>query len=274
MTFSGKRVILTGGNSGIGRAAAVQLAAQGAKVVVLARNAARNAETVAAMTSAGGRGCAALSCDVTQDADVARAIAEALTALGGGCDVLICCQGYARCAPVTAQSLEEMQALMDTNFWGHVRVVRALAPVFKAQRSGTIHLVASMLGFMSMYGYAAYSASKFAIAGFADGLRQEMLPYGVGVQVFYPPTTDTPGLTTENESKPALTRRIEGSSTTYTADDVARTMLSGIAAGREVNMVGVEAWAIYRLFKWMPSLVHWVIDREVHAHVREKGLDV
>ena len=267
--YAGKRVLITGANSGIGRAAALQLAKQGARVVVLARSPARNAEVEAALGAVGAQG-RAIATDVTDDASVEAAVAEALRFLGG-VDLLICNAGYAACSPVATQSLETMRGLMETNFWGHVRVVKAVLPAMKASRGGQIALVTSMLGFMSFYGYAAYSASKYAIVGFAEGLRQELVPYDIGLHVFFPPTTDTPGLEAENETKPKLTWEIEGTSTTYTADQVAASLLGGLAAKHKVGMVGLEAWAIYALKRWFPGLVDRVLDGKVHAWVRKGG---
>lgn len=268
-TYADKRVLITGGNSGIGRAAALQLAKQGARLVILARNPGRNAEVEAELVAAGASARAIVT-DVTSDASVQAAVAEALAFLGG-VDLLICNAGFAACSPVEAQDVDAMRGLMETNFWGHVRVVKAVLPSMKASKGGQIALVTSMLGFMSFYGYAAYSASKYAIVGFAEGLRQELVPYGIGLHVFYPPTTDTPGLEAENETKPKLTWEIEGTSTTYTADQVAASLLSGLKAERKVGMVGVEAWVIYALKRWLPRVVDTVLDQKVHAWVKKGG---
>ncbi len=129
-----------------------------------------------------------------------------------------------------------------------------------------------MLGFMSFYGYSGYAASKFAIVGFAEALRQEALPYGVHVCVFFPPTTDTPGLEAENETKPALTWAIEGSSRKFSPEDVARVMLAGFARHRFTNMIGVDSWAIFWLSRLAPGLVRWVIDRELWGYVKKHGM--
>jgi NAD(P)-dependent dehydrogenase (short-subunit alcohol dehydrogenase family) len=273
MDLRGKRVVLSGGSSGIGKEAAILLARQGCDVAIVARDAARleAARAEIAAAAAPGRKVIAVSADVTSDESVDAAAREVLATLGG-VDVLVANQGYARCAPITEQSMDEVRALLDTNFLGHVRLVKAFAPAMKAQRSGTVCLVASMLGFMGFYGYGAYAASKFAIAGFGEALRQELLPHGVQVNVFYPPTTDTPGLEAENETKPALTGAIEGSSRTFTAVQVAQAMLDGISSRAFVSMVGLDSWAIYWLSRFAPRLVRWVIDRELWAFVRKQGV--
>ncbi len=265
------RAAISGGSSGIGAAAAILLAKQGCDVALLARDLGRLEATAAQVRAAApGRKVIVVSMDATDDKSVADACQRVLSELGG-LDLLVANQGYARCAPVWEASMDDFRDIMDTNFFGHVRLVKGFAEHFKQQRSGRICLVTSMLGFMSFYGYGAYAASKFAIAGFGESLRQEMLPYGVSVSVFYPPTTDTPGLATENETKPPLTWAIEGSSRKFTSEQVAEAMLAGASAGRFVSMVGLDSWAIFRLSRWVPGVVRWVIDRELWAYVKKNG---
>jgi len=96
-----------------------------------------------------------------------------------------------------------------------------------------------------------------------------MLPFGVGVTVFYPPTTDTPGLKAENETKPALTWAIEGSSKQFTSEAVAAELLSGIRKRKFTNMIGSEAWFIYYATRFAPGVVRWIIDRDLWKHQRK-----
>lgn len=270
MDVRNKKVVIAGGSSGIGKAAAIQLVRQGCDVAILARDAARLEAARAEIAAAGSGTVAAISVDVTDDASVAAGVEAAVAALGG-IDLLVANQGYARCAAVWDAPLDQYEHILQTNFLGHVRLVKAVVPHLKAQKSGAICLVTSMLGFMSFYGYGAYAASKFAIVGFSESLRQELLPFGVQVNVFYPPTTDTPGLEAENETKPALTWAIEGSSRQFTAEQVAATMLAGVQKDRFVQMIGIDSWAIYYLSRWAPWLVRKVIDSELWKHVKKHG---
>lgn len=274
MDFKGKKVAISGGNSGIGKAAALQFARAGAHVAVLARDQARLDAVVAECKAINPSGVyLAVSVDLTDDA-AADAAAQTILAGLGGLDVLIANQGYARASAVSDQSTDAFRSLMDTNFFGHVRLVRAFLPHFKAQKSGVVSLVTSMLGFMSFYGYGAYSASKFAIVGFGEALRQELLPYNVAVNIFYPPTTDTPGLVTENETKPALSWKIEGSSRKFTPDEVAKSLMQGISRGAFTHMIGIDSWAIFYLSRWFPGIVRRVLDQALWAYVKENGPNV
>lgn len=273
MSWKGRRAVVTGGSSGIGLSLAEQLASQGAHVAIVARNQGKldaALERVKA-NAASGVNVAAFSVDVTSDEAVAALPAQVTEALGGDCDLLICNQGYARCAPIQEAGLDTFHDLLETNLLGHVRLVKAFEPGMRANKRGDIRLVTSMLGFMSFYGYGAYSASKFGIVGFAEALRQEVLSHGIRVGVFYPPTTDTPGLAEENESKPALTWAIEGNSRKFTPDDVAAAILRGTAKGRFVDMIGADSWFIYYASRWLPGLVRWILDRDLHKHLRSAG---
>lgn len=270
MAFAGRRAVVTGGSSGIGLALAEQLASQGAHVAIVARNQAKLDAAKARIEQVAGDGVsvAAFSVDVTDDEAVASLPTQVTEALGGDADLLICNQGYARCAPIQEATIDQYRGLLETNLLGHVRLVKAFEPGMRAMKRGDIRLVTSMLGFMSFYGYGAYSASKFGIVGFAEALRQEVLPHGIRVGVFYPPTTDTPGLEEENESKPALTWAIEGNSRKFTPDEVATSILRGTAKGRFIDMIGADSWFIYYASRWAPGLVRWIIDRDLHKHLR------
>lgn len=270
MAAIGKRVVISGGSSGIGLEAARQLVQEGHQVAILARNADRLAAAAAEISEGASGSAIGVPCDATDDASVEAAAAQVMEALGG-VDLLVCNQGYARCAAVWDAPFEDYTSIMDTNYLGHVRLVKAFGPAMRDQGSGAILLVTSMLGFMSFYGYSAYAASKFAIVGFAEAIRQEFGHAGVSVHVFYPPTTDTPGLAAENETKPAVTWAIEGSSTEYAPSAVAKVMLDGVRKGRFVNMIGLEAWAIYTLNRWVPWLVRLVIDGQMRSHFRKAG---
>jgi len=265
--YINKRVLISGGSKGIGRALAVQLASAGAHVVVTARGQAALDETVEAM-----RACAAadrvldsISMDVTDSDAVAKGCAEAIERLGG-LDVVICNTGAAQTGAVADVSAESFEQMMQLNFLGHVRVVQAVQGTLAEQGSGHICLVSSMLGFLGLYGYSAYSASKFAIVGFAQALRQEMALSGVGVSVFYPPTTETPGLEEENKSKPPVVWALESDSgwnKIYTSDDVAKGILRHIRTGRFEGVIGADSKLIYGLARYLPGLTRYFADQDL-----------
>lgn len=271
--FDGKKVLITGGSSGIGKEAARHLAAAGADVCIVARRQNVLDEALAEIEASRVRPSqkfVALSVDVTDATAVNAAAAEVLTSLGG-LDVLINNSGFALPLPFEELAVEDFARTMNVNYMGHVHVTKAFLPHFKQQGHGDICMVTSMLGFMGIYGYSAYCGSKFAIVGMAECLRQELFPHNVRVTVFYPPTTDTPGLETENEVKPAATWAIEGKAKAFEPEDVSRVLLNGVAKGRFTNMIGFENWFIYYANRFAPWLVRWVTDSELKKHLKKSN---
>lgn len=269
--FDGKKVLITGGSSGIGKEAARHLAAAGADVCIIARRQSVLDEALEEIETSRVRPAqkfVAFSVDVTDQNAVNAVAAEVLAALGG-LDVLVNNSGFALPLPFDELAVDDFERTMDVNYMGHVHVTKAFLPHFKAQGSGDICMVTSMLGFMGIYGYSAYCGSKFAIVGMAECLRQELFSHNVRVTVFYPPTTDTPGLATENEVKPAATWAIEGKSQAFAPEDVSRVMLKGVAKGRFTNMIGFGNWVIYYANRFAPWLVRWATDSELKKHLKK-----
>ena len=266
--YQGKKAFIVGGSAGIGQAAAVQMVRQGAHVFVAARGQQRLDETVEQLKAArlsDNQVVGSVSMDVTDQAAVREAAQTVLNALGG-LDILVCNSGYATTGCVHSVTDESFDDMMAVNYHGHVNVVRAFAQHFIDQQAGDICLVSSMLGFMGLYGYSAYSASKFAIVGFAEALRQEMMVNKVRVTLLYPPTTDTPGLKKENESKPPVVWALEADSgwnKTYTPDEVATVLLKSIQKGRFSNVVGWDSKLIYNINRYLPGLTRYLADDEL-----------
>lgn len=271
--YEGNKVFLTGGSAGIGHECAIQLAAAGASVVVAARGQAKLDETVEAMKAAGGSGqvFGSISVDITDSAAVDAAAAKALELLGG-LDVLICNSGYAETGTVLEMPEDEYERLLDVNYMGHVRVVRAFAKHFTEQGHGHICLVSSMLALFSVWGFGAYSASKYAIAGFAEALRQEMRQHGVKVTHFYPPTTETPGLAKENETKHPVLYQLEHDNSftkVYQPGQVATAILRAVEKGKFEAYVGWDSWLVYTTYRHLPRLARWLSDQELDTAVKK-----
>lgn len=267
--WTGKRVFLSGGSKGIGRAAALELVRRGARVAIAARGQAALDETLAAMNAIGGEHHA-VSVDVTDPTAVTAAV-DGVAERFGGLDVLICNAGYAATGSVTDVPEDQFQQLLNVNYLGNVHLVRAATPHLIDSR-GHINLVSSLLGFMSVWGYGAYSASKFAIAGLAEALRQEMLLHGVTVTLFYPPTTDTPGLEKENEDKHPISWAIESENwlmKTYSAEAVAGAILRSVERGRFENWIGWDSWLVFVARRTFPSLFRMVTDSDLRKAVKK-----
>jgi 3-dehydrosphinganine reductase len=161
--------------------------------------------------------------------------------------------------------------MLAVHYLGPVRLIRAFLPHFIARRAGCIVNVTSMLGFMGMFGYSAYAASKYALAGYTECLRQDLVPFGIRVHLCYPPTTRTPGLARENLIKPPETWAIEGHSKAFEPDRVASAILSGIERGRFHILVGFDSWLIWLGQRLVPGLVRLFTDRVLVRHLRQHG---
>jgi 3-dehydrosphinganine reductase len=160
--------------------------------------------------------------------------------------------------------------MMAVNYFGPMRLVRACLPHFRAQGAGRIVNVTSMLGFMGTFGYSAYCAGKYALSGFTEALRQDVMPFGVRVHLCYPPTTLTPGLERENQDKPPEAWAIEGKSRAFTPEQVARAILDGVRKGRFHILVGLDSWFIWLTQRLAPWLVRFVTDRVLKKELRAR----
>lgn len=270
--FSGKRALITGGSSGIGLAVARALVAEGADVCVVARDPERLEAARAALAehARDGRRVLAVTMDVTNAASVKSGVARALELLGD-LDLLVNNAGAATPGYIESQDDATCQAMLDVNYLGPVRVTHALLPHFMQRRGGAIVNVSSMLGFMGFFGYAAYAGSKYALAGFTECLRQDLLPFGVAVSICYPPTTETPGLTQENKIKPPESWAIEGKSKTYAPEHVAAELLRGVRRGKPAILVGASSKMVWRLQRWFPGLVRRLFDGALRKQLARHG---
>jgi NAD(P)-dependent dehydrogenase (short-subunit alcohol dehydrogenase family) len=177
MSASGKRVVLiTGASSGIGRACASHLGQKGYQVYGTSRRAAGGTSR---------KSFDLIPMDVTSDASVEQAV-ETVLAREERLDVVVNNAGFSLVGPVEETSLEEAQAQFDTNFFGTLRVCRAVLPVMRKQCSGYIVNVSSIAGLIGVPFQSAYSASKFALEGLTEALRIEVQPYGIRAVLIEP----------------------------------------------------------------------------------------
>jgi NAD(P)-dependent dehydrogenase (short-subunit alcohol dehydrogenase family) len=179
-------VLVVGASSGIGAACTARLRARGDRVFAASRRAADEA----------------LVMDVDSDRSVDVAVA-AMLAHAGRVDAIIYCAGHALAGPVEATSAKEVQEQLETNVVGLWRVCGAVLPTMRAQRRGHIIVIGSLAGRIGLPFQAAYCASKFAVAGFAEALRTEVEPYGIHVSVVEPGNLRTPFTATRRIARAA-----------------------------------------------------------------------
>jgi NAD(P)-dependent dehydrogenase (short-subunit alcohol dehydrogenase family) len=270
--YRGKKVYITGGSSGIGKATALEAVRRGAHVWISARGQARLDEALAEIKAIAGadQRVGAIRVDISDQAAVQAASAEILAGLGG-LDVLVNNAGVAFVDRIENASPNEYRQMMEINYFGMVWTTLAFLPHFRQQKGGSITAVSSTLGQMGLYGYSAYCASKFAIVGFMDCLRQDLLPYGVGVTILFPADVDTPQLAEENRTKPPETKALSGNASLARPEDVANTYLDAIERGRYHAAPGMANAAILWANRHLPSITRWVIDGDLRKFWKEKG---
>jgi NAD(P)-dependent dehydrogenase (short-subunit alcohol dehydrogenase family) len=171
-SLAGKVVVVTGASSGLGRAAAVEFARRGARVVVAARRAHALEDTVRLCREVGGEALS-VPTDVTKDDDVQR-LMQASLALEGRIDVWVNNAGTTLFAPLEQGPFEDHLRVIDTNLFGAMRCARLLIPVFKRQRCGVLINVGSILSKVGQPYVPSYVVSKFGLCGLTEALRTEL----------------------------------------------------------------------------------------------------
>jgi 3-dehydrosphinganine reductase len=224
--FAGRHAIITGGSSGIGRATAEALARRGMTVSLVARGRERLDDAASAIRTAGGTARIA-AVDVADRSAVVAALAD-LEAAGGPCDVLVTSAGIARPGYVQELDDDTYREQMEVNYFGTIHAVRAVLPTMMDRRAGSIVTVSSAAGLVGIFGYTAYTPTKFAVRGFSESLRAELRPFGIHVGCVFPPDVDTPQLDYENQFKPPETKAISGTVKPLSAATVADAIVAGI----------------------------------------------
>lgn len=222
---------MTGGSSGIGAAIAEFYAARGANVSLIARSAAGLETRRAALQSAFGGRFRAEPADVRDARALSSAVARCEAGLGP-CDVLVASAGIVEPAPFEALAADRFAAQIETNLIGAANAVRAVYGGMRARGRGRILLVGSGAGLVGIFGYTAYCASKFGLAGFAEALRQEAKPAGISVSICFPPDTDTPQWAAEAPLRPEEAHAVIGRGAAMHAGAVAKAAVEGAEKGR------------------------------------------
>lgn len=176
--------VVTGSNSGIGRSAAVDLAAKGWTVYGTMRSLDKG-EKLAAMADAAGVTVTPVVCDVTDTDSVDAAIAQVI-ADAGRIDVLVNNAGVGGNATVEECTIDRFAEVMDVNLHGLVRGIQAVLPHMRERGSGTIVNVTSVIGRFAAVGQAPYVASKWAAEGMSQQLAHEVAPFGIRVAIIEP----------------------------------------------------------------------------------------
>ncbi len=244
--FDNRVIYITGGSSGIGLATARLLAAKGGHIVLLARDesklAAARSEVEAVKRSPHQR-IASLSVDVTDPLKLRSKMEEAVARFGPP-DILIAGAGIVSNDLFENISLDAFDRVIKTNLYGVRNVIAALLPSIKT-RGGRIAIIASMAGLVGMYGYTAYSTSKFALVGLAECLRSELKPHGIPVTLICPPEVTTPMVAEEDRTISPESKAVKMMAGRLTAQYTARAIVRAIQKRRFLVVPGKMARLVF-----------------------------
>ena len=187
--LAGKRVLVTGAASGIGRCTALELAREGANLLLVDVDDAGLGE-VAGDVEALGVEAHFFRVDVS-DWEQVKSLADTVHARWGALDVLINNAGIAIHRDLAFTSIDEWKSMLGVNLWGTIHFVNAFVPEMIKRRSGQVVNVASWVAFFSFPGSGAYNTTKYAVDGFSNALRYECHRYHVGVTTVYPAVVRT-----------------------------------------------------------------------------------
>jgi len=251
-----KIIAITGASSGIGRAVAEHAAANGAAVVLSARRADLLREVAAGITARGGRALAVPG-DVTRDADMRALVARAVDTFGR-LDVMICNAGIGYHDAFADTPPEVMRRLVDVNLMGTLYAAHAAMAQFRAQRSGHVIAISSVVGRRGIPGSSVYGATKFAQVGLIEGLRAELLGTNIHASLVYP-------ISTQTEFHAAIQRDfghdVHGYGPKQPADTVARAIVACIRRPRAEVFPYPRAWWLGVLSVMAPSIADRIVQR-------------
>lgn len=262
-----KVMMITGGSSGIGKATAELFASNGYKVYELSRH------------GESREGIAHINCDVTKAEDCQRAVAAVMEA-EHRLDVLISNAGMGISGAVEFTSEDEWKHLMDVNFNGAVNITQAALPHLRqtakeqAGKKPRIIFVSSMMANFSIPFQSFYSASKFAINGFALGLRNEMAPHGVEVCSLMPGDVKTGFTNARRDSvtgndiythmEAAVAQMAKDEQNGQSPEQLARKLLSlaNATSPEPVSTVGLMYKVFLLLGRILPTrLAYWIVSK-------------
>lgn len=262
--FTNKVIVVTGGTDGIGKALVNALMRQGAKVVTCGRN---YDKLYQLQTTYAGKSLLAVPADVSSESDCKKLIDQA-TAMFGTVDVLINNAGISMRALFSETDLETIRRVMDINFWGPVYCTKYALPYLIKQK-GTVVGISSVAGYRGLPGRSGYSASKFALQGWMEAIRTELMDSGVNVMWV------CPGFTKSNIRNAALNKdtQPQGESpldegSLMSAEECASHILNAVEKRKRTLVLTTQGRETILLNRFLPSLA----DKMVHKFFFKNGV--
>ena len=250
MKIQGAAVLITGASAGIGAALAAELGRRGARLAVTGRDAGRLEAVRAEFALAG---------DLCEEAFRTRLFAEAEEALGG-VDILVNNAGVGLYAPPAASNLGLVRAMFELNFFAAVDLAQRAAVAMRERGRGAIVNISSIAGRVTLPWFTLYSASKFALTAFTEGLRAELAGTGVEAMVVSPGYVRTgfQGNVLDGDPPEALKRARRFATT---PEACARAIADGIEQSRKEIVTPFSGQALVWAARLWPGLIAWQLER-------------
>jgi len=263
--FAGKSVLITGASSGIGEELAWQLSQAGAKLTLAARRTALLEGLARRIKDSGKAAPAVAACDVTQDDDVKRAVAAAVSRWSK-LDVVIANAGFGVVGTLRNLSVDDYRRQFETNVFGVLRTIYAALPEIEKTK-GNIVIIGSVAGWTASPGASAYAMSKFALRALANAITPELRLAGVTVTLISPGFVDSNIRRVDNEGRlHAATADPVPAWLVMGTDKAARQILRAVAAGKREAIVTGHGKALVAVERFAP----WVL-RAVGSRIAARG---
>lgn len=214
-----------------------------------------------------------ISADVS-DWDQVRMAVKQVTEKSGPPDLLVNSAGVTHPGYIEKLDLYIYTWMMEVNYFGTVYTTKEMLPAMIKRGSGYILNISSGAGYVGVFGYSAYAASKYAVRGFSDVLRQEMKLHGIGVSTMFPSDTDTPQLAYENEFKPPETKALGNFGGSMSAQDVAQVAIKGIERGKYYIFPNFESKFYIRLSELARGLFDFLEDQIIANAYKKKNSSI
>jgi short-subunit dehydrogenase len=260
--YSKKSALIVGGSEGIGKSIAEKLVTAGCQVSISSRsNEKLELAKYEISKSAGSKNdIHSFAMDVTDAGQCETKLQLYLDEIGTP-DFLFNCAGFARPGYFSDLELKYFREMMDLNYFGSVHTIKAILPKMLKRGSGHIINTSSIAGFIGLFGYTGYCASKYAVIGFSEALRREMAPLNIRVSVLCPPNTRTPGLDRENEFKPREVLATEEKAKVVDPDYVAKEVLKRLPKNPFLMVPTLDGALAHRLSRHLPGVLDLFVKR-------------
>lgn len=266
-----KRIFITGGASGLGRALAERFARAGWRVCIADLNDARGAETLTSLRSKGAAAAEYLHCDVTREDDLLAA-ARKLEELWDGVDVVVNNAGVAQAGAIDEVSIDDWRWIIDINLLGVVRGCKVFTPMFKKQRSGYFVNVASMAGLLDAPMMSSYNATKAAVVSLSETLQNELADAGIHVSVVCPAFFKTNLSESLRTPDPGMRVKLDKllNRSNITAEDVADKVFQAVERKTFYVLTHPQAEYTWILKKLLPRTVYSTAMRRMSQGMRPR----